>query len=464
MLFTSFQYFAFLLAVLVGYYVLPQRRRNWLLLIASFCFYFCFDWRFGWLLLWQTAICYFAAVWQEDSRRNTRLPIALAAILSFGTLAVFKYCNFCLESFGLLFNALGLAYVVPHLDILLPIGISFYIFQSFGYVLDVGRQAISAERNFADFALFVAFFPQIAAGPIGRAPELLPQFKQAKNLDWRGIESGVAQILWGLFKKLVIADRLAAYVNTVYGDVGNASGSSLLTAVIFFSIQIYCDFSGYSDMAIGSARLFGIELRKNFDFPYFAVGINDFWRRWHMSLTSWFRDYLYIPLGGNRCGGMRWALNVMIVFLVSGLWHGAAWTFVVWGGLHGLLMLAETVCFDKKLVQCGNFTMRLSAGVITFILVSVAWVFFCMPSFGAAVDVLAGIADWQGRLSFGGSQVTFALNVMLLLAFGITEIVNCRWRNKFLAPAPLRGCWYGLMLAAVALLGQTSEGFIYLHF
>ena len=467
MLFNSIPYFIFLAIALIAYYVIPGRFRSGLLLVCSYFFYLSFDWRFGGLLLAQTAICYGAGIGLErvTSLNTRKWCVALVCLLSFGCLGGFKYCNFCLESFEWLCHVLRIEYVSPHLDILLPVGISFFIFQSVGYVVDVYRGKFPAERSFPVFALFVAFFPQLACGPIGRSFELIPQLKTPHSFVPEDIEAGLNQIVWGLFKKVVIADRLAGYVNMVYGGVYSASSPSLLLAAIFFSIQIYCDFSGYTDIAIGSARLFRIRLRKNFDFPYFAESINEFWKRWHISLTSWFRDYLYIPLGGNRCSIFRWGCNVLLVFLVSGLWHGAAWTFIVWGGLHGALQLLENAVRGRKPAPYGHWWSRFWATLLTLGLVTMAWVFFRAPDFPAALAVFKGIACWHGRLAMGASQVTFLLNGLLVIALLLMEIVLYHWRNVSRSTSPwLRSVGFATLLSAIALLGQSSESFIYLQF
>ena len=466
MLFNSIQYLGFLALVLGVYYAIPGHCRKYLLLACSYCFYMLFDWRFGGLLVFQTLLCFYLgkAMERYPSAKKKKAAILAGAIFSFGILGIFKYFNFFNGAFSDLFAALGLNYVIPHLNIMLPVGISFYTFQSFGYLIDVYRKEIAAEHDLCIFMLFVAFFPQLAAGPIGRAPELIPQLKEEHRFSPSGFESGISVMLWGAFKKVVVADRLAAYVNGIYFSPVTASSPSLLLAAIFFSIQIYCDFSGYSDIAIGSARLFGIELRKNFTFPYFATGISEFWKRWHISLTSWFRDYLYIPLGGNRCSKFRHAVNIMVVFLISGLWHGANWTFIIWGGIHGVMQLVELKLRGRKSKPYTNFGARAAAAIFTFSIITVAWVFFRAPTLGQAREILFGIVHWHGRLDLGGSQLIFMFNLLMLGVFSVVETFKYLRHEKFISSPALRGCGYAAVLLLICLFGQTSDSFIYLQF
>jgi Predicted membrane protein involved in D-alanine export len=345
-------------------------------------------------------------------------------------LLVFKYINFFLSSINSVFSLAGSGNHFNSLDIILPIGISFYIFQSLGYVIDVYRGTIKAEKNFFMYSLFVSFFPQIMSGPIGRASQLLPQLREEKFLDSKLVLSGLQLMLWGFFKKLVIANRLAVYVDRIYGNVDFFNGPSLLLASILYSIEIYCDFSGYTDIAIGVARVLGIKLMKNFDLPYFSSSISEFWRRWHISLSSWFRDYLYIPLGGNRVPKWRNLLNLLITFLVSGLWHGASWTFVIWGGLHGLYLIVEKLLSGKRVPKprssIHNRIYRILNILKVYVLVTFAWIFFRARSLHDALVVIGKIfnpASYSSsnlRLFWGGINfVTFnntiTYNVILIL-------------------------------------------------
>jgi D-alanyl-lipoteichoic acid acyltransferase DltB (MBOAT superfamily) len=459
--FTSPTYYLAFLAFLLVFQSFQQLcLRQLLLLAGSYAFYLAFDWRFGILLLSQTAICFLAGKCVEANRSKRLSWLWGCCLFSLGILGFFKYYNFFAESFSQLLQILHLPYLVPHLNILLPVGISFFTFQSLGYVFDVYRGKIEAERDFAVFALFVAFFPQLAAGPIGRAGELLPQLRTLEKPSSEKVYNGLRQIIWGLFKKVVVADRLAFYVDIAFDHPETSSSATLLLASCFFSLQIYCDFSGYSDIAIGSARLLGVELRKNFDFPYFATSIGEFWKKWHISLTSWFRDYLYIPLGGNRCSKLRWMLNIMAIFLASGLWHGANWTFLVWGGLHGMLYLVEIALRGKKPIAC-NILSRLGYWLLTMALVTLAWIFFRTPSFTVAWQIITGIVNWHGRLSFGPSQLTFLLDVLAMLVFGIVEWGMFKQKS---VNVWLQALGYSGLLVLISLLGMTSESFIYLQF
>ena len=441
--------------------------RQWLLLISSYAFYLAFDWRFGILLFAQTAICFWDGRHLEPTSPRRQYWCWGCCLFSLGVLGWFKYYNFFAESFSRLLQVLHLPYLIPHLNILLPVGISFFTFQSLGYVFDVYRGKIEPEKDLAVFALFVAFFPQLAAGPIGRAGELLPQLRSLERPSTENLFDGIRQIIWGLFKKVVVADRLAMYVDIAYAHPETMTSPTLLLASIFFSLQIYCDFSGYSDMAIGSARLLGVELRRNFDYPYFAISIGEFWKKWHISLTSWFRDYLYIPLGGNRCSTLKWIRNILLIFLSSGLWHGANWTFLIWGGLHGVLYLAEIALRGKKPVAPKNIFVRIAFWLLTLGLVNLAWIFFRAPSLVVAWQILAGIGRWQGRLSLGPSQLTFLFNMLATMVF-----VGIEWRmfrgtqlkQRQEGNIWLQALGYSGLLVLISLLGMTSESFIYLQF
>ena len=344
MLFNSLEYFIFFPLVVLGFFLLPGRLRWLFLLAASYFFYMSWKPSYAILILITTISTFYLAkgmAGAEPRGRGWRLWLGL--FLNFGILVVYKYANFAGQNLNALFGWLSLPIQVPAYDIVLPVGISFYTFQAIGYLLDVFHQREKAEPSLSRYALYVSFFPQLVAGPIERAGRLIPQLGGPARFDYFSAVSGLKLIAWGLFKKLVIADRLAALVNPIYADPTQWDPATLLLATYAFTFQIYCDFSGYSDIAIGSAQVMGIDLMTNFDRPYAATGIRQFWRRWHISLSTWFRDYLYFPLGGNRTSPYRMYYNIMVVFLVCGLWHGAAWTFVVWGGLHGLLLVGSHV-------------------------------------------------------------------------------------------------------------------------
>ena len=339
----------------------------------------CWNAKYVFLIATTTVVSYACAIFIEKTADTKRKKAALltALFVSVGILFVFKYYNFTIAT---------IACVLPikpvYLDFLLPVGISFYTFQTLSYVADVYKGKIKAERNLIVYATFVSFFPQLVAGPIERSANLLPQIKRENHFDYNVAWEGILLITWGLYKKLVIADNLAIWVDKVYGNVSHYQGFSLLLATLFFTFQIYCDFSGYTDIARGSAKLLNIELMENFRSPYFAIGFKDFWSRWHISLSTWFRDYVYIPLGGNRVSKMRHAFNLLITFLISGLWHGANWTFVLWGGIHGIGLLCENYFAKRK-----KNSFRLLSVFVTFSLVMLAWVFFRSANIQNAVYV-----------------------------------------------------------------------------
>ena len=395
--FNSLSYFLFLPAMLLLYFLLPRRWKNPVLLIASYGFYMGWGPPHALLLLCSTATTWACGLLTERSASPRRKKLWLAATLlaNFGILFVFKYFNFFMG----LAAALGLPTPGVTLNLLLPVGISFFTFQSVGYSIDVYRGTLPAERNFIDYALFVSFFPQLVAGPIDRAGSLLPQLKAVRRFSDGNLKAGVLRLLWGLMKKMILADRLAVLADTAFSDVRAFSGGQLTVAALCFSLQIYCDFSAYSDIAVGSARMLGVNLMENFRFPYGARSLKEFWRRWHISLSTWFQDYLYFPLGGSRAPKWRACLNLLIVFAVSGLWHGAAITFVLWGLLHGLARVAGVLLTPARerlyrAVSRENPVLRCLSWLGTFAFVTAAWVFFRAVSVGDALYVLRAALDF----------------------------------------------------------------------
>ena len=380
MLFNSLQYAVFLPIVFALYWALPHRYRQPVLLIASYYFYMSWNVKYVVLILFTTAVSYTAAVLLERTDRTGKRKLLLAATLvaCLGVLFLFKYFNFFMGSLAAAAQRFAIPLHPTTLKLLLPVGISFYTFQTLSYVIDVYRGDVTAEKNFFTYALFVSFFPQLVAGPIERTKNLLPQLKAEHTFDYDQAMYGLKLMAWGYFKK-AFADHLASYIDGIYANISGATRFDLIAAAIFFSIQIYCDFSGYSDIARGTAKLLGIDLMENFKSPYFSSGIREFWSRWHISLSTWFRDYVYIPLGGNRCSKLRHYANLLITFLVSGLWHGANWTFVVWGGLHGLGQIAEDA-FGGRIPAKGKIA-RMTSIILVFLFCSIAWVFFRAESF-----------------------------------------------------------------------------------
>jgi D-alanyl-lipoteichoic acid acyltransferase DltB (MBOAT superfamily) len=480
MLFNSIPFLIFFPTVVVLYFATPQRYRWALLLGASYYFYMSWRPEYVILIIVSTLIDYVAArqIGQTANPTRRKTFLALSLLTNLGILFGFKYFNLFNDSARAIFDQFNLFYNIPAFEVLLPVGISFYTLQSMGYTIDVFRGQKTPERHLGIFALYVAFFPQLVAGPIERSVRLLPQFYQKHSFDLSRIGSGLQLMAWGFFKKVVIADRLAFIVNGVYNDPTAYSGLPLLLTTYFFAFQIYCDFSGYSDIAIGAARVMGYDLMENFRRPYFAPSVADFWRRWHISLSTWFRDYLYIPLGGNRVTPGRWSLNLMIVFLVSGLWHGAEWTFVVWGGLHGLYLLGE-IWLKRAWGRTRphrepaqpSFWRQAGHILLTFHLVTFAWIFFRANSVGEAfyiathlfttfdVSSLYGLEGGHYNLSFALILIAFLLGVQLL------HTKKDIPRLFALQPVWLRWAVYYAFIFTILAFGQfgTVE-FIYFQF
>ena len=394
MLFNSYSFLLFFPLVLIVVGLVPARWKNPALLLASYYFYSCFSKRYCLLLLGCTLVVYFAA----RLLRNRKWAFWCGLTILLGVLALFKYTDFALYTLEKLLGKLGTDRSLPRLNLILPMGISFFTFQAAGYLMDVYKGKYPPEENFVRFALFVSFFPQLVSGPIGRGDQLLPQYAAPEKPRFQDLRAGLLTLTWGYFLKLVIADRAAILVDTVYGNIQDFPGICLVFATMLYALQILCDFSGCSSMAIGAARMLGIRLPENFNAPYFAQSIQEFWRRWHISLSTWFRDYVYFPLGGSRCGRWKTYRNILIVFLLSGLWHGANWSFVVWGLLHGLYQIigrATRPCREKALDALGvnrdTDCFRALRMAVTFLLVDFAWIFFRAENLSAAVAVIGRI-------------------------------------------------------------------------
>lgn len=399
MLFNSLEFIFFFIAVVIVYYLIPKNTiRKVFLLASSYYFYACWNVAFLAILFYETALSYeIVFKFKTKKKKGDRGLLVASIIMLLLPLLCFKYLNFILGSFCDFASFFGWVLPVPEFKLLLPIGISFYTFMSVGYVIDVFQQKIKPERSILDYALFIGFFPQIASGPIGRAQQLLPQIKEKQPLLYDNIAAGCKMMLWGFFMKLVVGDRAGIYVDTVFGNWVHHNGISLLLATFMYTIQIYCDFAGYSLIAIGTAKTMGFELMSNFERPYFSRNIGEFWRRWHISLSTWFRDYVYFPLGGNRCRKSRAYLNLIITFLVSGLWHGAAYTFIIWGGLHGLVQVTDKVTkslrnnFWRKANLSEDSVIRRVLNIcITFIIVSYLWMIFWSPDFATVIGITKG--------------------------------------------------------------------------
>ena len=471
MLFNSLGFLVFFPVVCVVYFLL--RNNNWrvpFLLVASYYFYMNWKPIYAVLILTSTILTYFCGIlvqqnFNDKPKKKAYLVISLVA--NFSILFIFKYFNFINESVFNILEAAGLRWSVPNLDVLLPVGISFYTFQAVGYTIDVYRGTIKAERNFFTYALFVSFFPQLVAGPIERAKNLLPQFHEEHSFRFEDAVEGLKQMLWGFFMKLCVADVLGTYVNAVFNNVAQHNGTSMIIATLFFTFQIYCDFGGYSNIAIGAARVMGFRLMDNFNRPYLSLNIKEFWKRWHISLSSWFMDYVYIPLGGNRVSRPRHMLNLMITFLVSGLWHGANWTFLIWGGLHGIYqVIGSTWRRYIRPSEPGSIVSRLSSMAFCFVLVAFAWIFFRANSVSDAFTIVGKIFTEHGAPFM--EKVLMVQGCMALLILSFKDAKDYfGWRLNFMHSryAVVRYVSTVALVMYIILFGSFTGGqFIYFQF
>ena len=432
MTFNSWEFLLFYPLVALLYFVLPKRARWPMLLVASYFFYACYQADLIFLIVGTTLVSFVAShvIERTEKRWVKRLALTVTLLVCFGVLFFYKYFNFLSGSVSGIIELLGGTPSRLELDLILPVGISFYTFQTLSYVIDVYRGDVKTEKNFFFYALFVSFFPQLVAGPIERPGNLIPQLKESHKFNTADFKKGSKHMLVGFFKKICVADLISVYVNAVYNSPENATALGVIIATALFAVQIYCDFSGYTDIAIGCARIMGIRLMKNFDHPYKSESIKEFWSRWHVSLSSWFKDYLYIPLGGNRKGKPRQLINVMIVFLVSGLWHGAAWTFVIWGAIHGIYQVIGTLTIkprNKLLSRIGlsekSMGVRLARRIITFILVTFAWLFFRANSMADAAVLLNTLVTGWGNTAETFSSMGLSLTAIVTTALSILTLV-----------------------------------------
>ena len=493
MLFNSTQFIIFFPAVVFLYFLFPHKLRWFMLLMASYYFYMCWKAEYIILILISTLVDYFAALQMSKATSPSKKKIYLIVSLfaNIGLLFGFKYFNFFNDSIRTVFNHFNIFYNVPAFEVLLPVGISFYTFQTLSYIIDVYRNKRKPEKHLGIFALYVAFFPQLVAGPIERSTRLLPQLVKKYNFDYERVTDGLKLMLWGFFKKVVIADRVAVIVNQVYNNPTDAAGLPLLIGTYLFAFQIYCDFSGYSDIAIGAAKIFGINLMQNFRRPYFAKSIREFWQRWHISLSTWFRDYLYLSLGGNRKSKWRWYYNIMIVFLISGLWHGANWTFLIWGGLHGSyylfsywtrnIRLQLTKLF--KLDRVPNMQKTLQV-LFIFHIVLFGWIFFRANNFSDAVFIIThlftGIGDVFVRIKeigfspgifnygFNLPKHEMLIGMIAISILGIQHLIQRKQSTRiWLSNKPVWYRWaiYYILLFFVLVFGYSEPSeFIYFQF
>lgn len=486
MLFNSFHFLMFFPLVTLIYFLIPFKARWIWLLGASYYFYMCWNPKYAILMATSTIITYLSGLLISKSTDKKKLWVSLSFISNLGILFFFKYFDFAIQNVNVILNKLHMQLITPSFDVLLPVGISFYTFQALSYTVDVYRGDVVPEKNLGKYALFVSFFPQLVAGPIETSKHLLDQFNHEYKFEYSRVKSGLLLMLWGFFQKLVIADRVAILVNTVFNNYNSYRGFTLLFASILFAVQIYCDFSSYSDIAIGSARIMGFDLMQNFKSPYFSKSIAEFWRRWHISLGGWFREYLYFPLGGSRKGKIKKYRNLMIVFLTSGLWHGAGWNFVIWGFLHGFYQIAgmELKPLRDKLVnkfniKRGSLYHKIYQCTIVFILVDFAWIFFRANTFSDAVGIIKGMFVFNPWVLFDGSLYTLGLDQkdfsIAIISILILIMVSLLRRNTNLISLVNKQCtvlrWsfyftclYAILIFGVYGPGYSAQQFIYFQF
>lgn len=493
MLFNSASFLIFFPIVVLLYYVFPHKVRYILVLLASFYFYMSWEPAYGILLASVILLSWIIAVLIEKCKsgiRTKKRMVALFTVICMGLLLYFKYSNFAIDNLNKLLQLIRISKSINHFSIILPIGISFYSFQALAYVIDVSRGKVKAEKNLLLYAAFISFFPQLVAGPIERADHFLNQFKQEHHFDYEKVKHYLLVMLWGFFMKIVVADRIAIYVDTVYGNYEQYGGWLLILASVLFAFQIYCDFAGYSTIAIGAAGVMGFELMENFKSPYCAAGIRDFWARWHISLTGWFRDYVYIPLGGNRKGKFRKMLNTLIVFMLSGLWHGANWSYVVWGGLNGCFIILEdcisgytnglkNALFEKSKI-C-KVIRRIGLSLLTFFAVDITWVFFRAPGTKEAVQIFKNMFPANNFSAFFDNTVHFYIMekhvfVAMLISLIVIFVIDfLHYRNIFLInrikklPTAIQWFIYIVSILTVLIFGVwgpdfDASAFIYFQF
>ena len=482
MLFNSIDFAIFLPVVFLLYWFVTNKSlkmQNFLIVASSYLFYGWWDWRFLSLILFSTIVDYLIGrkLQVEENQFKRKLLLWTSITVNLGFLGFFKYYNFFLENFVNAFSFFGSEIKPNSLDIILPVGISFYTFQTLSYTIDVYRKKLAPTTDFIAFSAFVSFFPQLVAGPIERATHLLPQFYTKRKFNYLQAVDGMRQILWGLFKKIVIADNCAEFTNLIFNNATEYSGSTLVLGALFFTFQIYGDFSGYSDIAIGTSRLFGFDLMRNFNFPYFSRDIAEFWRRWHISLSTWFRDYLYIPLGGSRGGILMQVRNIFIIFIVSGFWHGANWTFIVWGALNAIyflpLLLTKNNRNNLDIVARGKYLPTLRdffSILVTFGLTVFAWIFFRASSVTHAISYISEILSPSLFTVPEFAGIEKALTTLQLIALFV--LIEWLGREGQFALAkfglgwkrPLRWGMYFMIVLTIFWLGGSEQAFIYFQF
>ncbi|KYP15147.1 MBOAT family O-acyltransferase [Flavihumibacter sp. CACIAM 22H1] len=477
MIFNSIEFAIFLPIVYCIYWFLLKGRTNWqnaFIILSGFVFYGWWDWRFLFLLLFTALVDYFIgrSLGVVESIKKRKLLLTISVLCNIGLLGFFKYYNFFVDSFVSAFRFFGYQPTTDSLQLILPVGISFYTFQSLGYSIDAYRRKLQPEKNVITFLGFVSFFPQLLAGPIERATNMLPQFRKERKFDYNQSVDGLKQVLWGLFKKVVIADNCASWVNMAFDNPHAYNGTTLFVAALLFAFQIYGDFSGYSDMACGIARLFGFQYMQNFNYPYFSRTISEFWRRWHISLSTWFRDYVYFPLGGSAGSMAKTIRNTMIIFLVSGFWHGANWTYIAWGAINGLYFLPGLISRSnrKYLDIIGNSgrisTIEWARMLFTFFLTTMAWIYFRARSIQEANAIVYEILfnnKWQ--LPQFMPTAVFAGIAILLLIEWMGRRNPYPIQHFFVnSPTPVRWGFYCLICLSIYFFGGREQTFIYFQF
>ena len=469
--FNSFNFWLVFPFIFGLYWLIPTKynqARKVFLVLVSYLLYMNWKPAFAVVLLGVTLITYWGGLKLDNQQTNKKKGLAwLFALLAVLPLLVFKYYNFLNDSLSQGLAAIGLKFAMPGLNWAIPVGISFFTFQAVGYMLDVYHGKTEAEKNLLDYVLFVSFFPQVTSGPISTANELLPQIKATLKFDYEQGKQGLKFLLWGMFIKLVVADRLGLFVDTVYSNYIHYNGATCFVASLFYTLQIYCDFAGYSLMAIGIARTLGFNLPDNFRRPYFAISITDFWKRWHITLTRWLTQHIYIPMGGNRCSKARNYWNIFVTFLVSGIWHGANWTFIVWGCMHGVLQIIEKALGWQKYEGNNGFVKAIRI-LVTFLLVNFAWIFFRMPDITSAGIVIGKIFTSVGTPDLSGLDVFSKLILFIGLAILVFKDVKDEFLpNKlvFLRKGFFRWSIYIVLFAMILTLGVLDSGqFIYVNF
>ncbi len=476
MLFNSIPFLIFFIIVTSLYFAIPYNKRWLLLLISSCYFYMAFVPIYILILGFTIVIDYLAGIYIENAEgKRRKLILLFSLIANIGVLAIFKYYNFINHNFSFLLQGFGLSNPIPYLSILLPIGLSFHTFQAMSYIIEVYRGHQKAEKHFGIYSLYVMFYPQLVAGPIERPQNLLHQFREKYNFEYDRVVEGLKLMLWGLFKKLVIADRLAIYVDAVYNNPDQHNGMTFVLATIFFAFQIYCDFSGYSDIAIGAAKVMGFKLMTNFERPYLARNISEFWKRWHISLSTWFKDYLYISLGGNKVSVPRWYFNLFFVFLISGLWHGANWTFIIWGALNGFYLVFAVISqgFRSKIGRLTGIEKlpglnNLLQVLTTFMLSCFAWIFFRANNVTDAFAIIKKISTFNGPIFFQNPSMSiYSVSGIFILLF--VEFKKEYYRGDFSffnnKSWIVRNLSYALLIILILLIGVFDGGqFIYFQF